>query len=103
MIVFPNRPWTAFATFNPIATEPVAEINGIRASSANFSPTDFRPPISNVKMAGLAPVSWQTRSAILVTAIAARGVFSVGFQIGASPQTAARAAFHDQTATGNVN
>src|SRR6266446_5545214 len=103
MIVFPNRLWTVFATFNPIATEPVAEINGIRVSSANFWPTDFRSPISNVKMAGLAPVSLQTRSAIFVTAIAVSGVFSDGFQIVASPQTAARAAFQDQTATGKLN
>src|SRR5207237_6224974 len=46
MIVLPSRPWTVLATFKPIATEPVAEINGIRASSANFWPTAFRSPIS---------------------------------------------------------
>ncbi len=54
------------------------------------------------KMAGSAPVSRQTRSAILITAIAVSGVFSDGFQIVASPQTAASAAFHDQTATGKL-
>src|SRR5947199_7811661 len=84
-------------------TEPVAEINGIRASSASFWPTVLRSPINNVKIAGSAPVSRQTRSAILVTAIAVSGVFSEGFQIVASPHTAARAAFQDQTATGKLN
>ena len=58
--------------------------------------------MSRVKIAGSAPVSRQTRSAILVTAIAVSGVFSDGFQIVASPQTAASAAFHDQTATGKL-
>src|SRR6266446_4220183 len=50
MIVLPNRPWTVFATFKPIASDPVAEINGIRASSANFCPTLFRSPISKRKI-----------------------------------------------------
>src|SRR5436853_5924597 len=86
-----------------MATEPVAEINGMRASFANFSPTLLRSPISKLKIAGSAPVSRQTRSAIFVTAIAVSGVFSDGFQIVASPQTAASAAFHDQTATGKLN
>jgi hypothetical protein len=40
------------------------------------------------KIAGSAPVSRQTRSAIFVTAIAVSGVFSDGFQIVASPHTA---------------
>src|SRR6266436_3912906 len=84
-------------------TEPVAETNGIRGSSANFWPTVLRSPTSSVKIAGSAPVSLQTRSAIFVTAIAVSGVFSEGFQIVASPQTAARAAFQDQTATGKLN
>src|SRR2546430_13659273 len=84
-------------------TEPVAETNGIRASSASFSPTVFRSPISKLKMAGSAPVSRQTRSQIFVTAIAVSGVFSEGFQTVASPQTAASAAFHDHTATGKLN
>src|SRR5439155_21113096 len=84
-------------------TEPVAETNGIRASSANFWPTVLRSPISSVNIAGSAPVSRQTRSHIFVTAIAVSGVFSEGFQTVASPQTAASAAFHDQTATGKLN
>src|SRR5581483_542775 len=86
-----------------MATEPVAETNGIRASSDSFWPTVLRSPINSVKIAGSAPVSRQTRSQILVTAIAVSGVFSDGFHIVASPQTAARAAFHDQTATGKLN
>src|SRR3982751_313443 len=85
-----------------MATEPVAETSGTRGSFANFSPTLLRSPINKQKIAGLAPVSRQTRSAIFVTAIAVSGVFSDGFQIVASPQTAASAAFHDQTATGKL-
>src|SRR5205814_10119795 len=84
-------------------TEPVAETNGIRGSSANFWPTVLRSPISNEKIAGSAPVSRQTRSQIFVTAMAVSGVFSEGSQTVASPQTAAKAAFHDQTATGKLN
>src|SRR5436190_9695733 len=102
-MVRPSRPLTALATLNPILVEPVAETKGIRGSSANFWPTVLRSPISNVKIAGSAHVSRQTRSAIFVTAIAVSGVFSDAFQIVASPQTAARAAFHDQTATGKLN
>ena len=34
--------------------------------------------------------------------MAVSGVFSEGFQTVASPQTAASAAFHDQTATGKL-
>src|SRR5213593_3754741 len=83
-------------------TEPVAETNEIRASSANFWPTVLRSPISSVNIAGSAHVSRQTRSHIFVTAIAVSGVFSDGFQIVASPQTAASAAFQDQTATGKL-
>src|SRR6202043_2756796 len=83
-------------------TDPVAEINGMRLSVESFCPTVLRSPISNEKIAGSAPVSRQTRSAIFVTAIALSGVFSDGFQTVASPQTAASAAFHDQTATGKL-
>src|SRR2546430_9486033 len=75
----------------------------MRLSAESFCPTVLRSPISNEKIAGSAPVSRQTRSEILVTAIAVSGVFSDGFQIVESPQTAASAAFHDQTATGKLN
>src|SRR6202035_6060952 len=84
-------------------TDPVAETNGMRRSSASVWPTVLRSQISKAKIAGSAPVSRQTRSAIFVTAIALSGVFSDGFQTVASPQTAASAAFHDQTATGKLN
>src|SRR5919204_2090516 len=86
-----------------MATDPVAETKGILGSSDNFCPTVLRSPISNVKIAGSAPLSRQTRSQIFITAIAVSGVFSEGFQTVASPQTAANAAFHDQTATGKLN
>src|SRR5438309_2541847 len=75
----------------------------MRLSAESFCPTVLRSPISNEKIAGSAPVSRQTRWAIFVTAIALSGVFSDGFQTVESPQTAASAAFHDQTATGKLN
>src|SRR2546430_7991951 len=83
-------------------TDPVADTNGILGSSDNFWPTVLRSPRSKVKIAGSTPVSRQTRSQILVTAIAVSGVFSEAFQTVASPQTAASAAFHDHTATGKL-
>src|SRR2546421_2084873 len=83
--------------------EPVAETSGIRLSAASFRPIEGPSPITSENTAGSAPVFLQTRSAILMTAIAVSGVFSEGFQIVASPQTAASAAFHDQTATGKLN
>src|SRR5438477_5918784 len=43
--------------------------------------------MSKVKIAGSAPVSRQTRSAIFVTAIAVSGVFSEAFQTVASPDS----------------
>ena len=58
--------------------------------------------MTRLKIAGSTPVSRQTCSAIFITAMAVSGVFSDGFQIVASPQTAASAAFHDQTATGKL-
>src|SRR5256886_16828735 len=102
-MVRPSRPLTALATLNPMLVEPVADTKGIPGSSANFCPTVLRSPTSSVKIAGSAPVSRQTRSAIFVTAIAVSGVFSDGFQTVASPHTAASVAFQDQTATGKLN
>src|SRR5437667_12509789 len=84
-------------------TEPVADTNGIRGSSASFWPTVLRSPTSSVKIAGSAPVSRQTRSAIFVTAMAVSGVFSDGFQTVASPHTAASAAFTYHTENGTYN
>src|SRR5947207_14955751 len=83
-------------------TEPVADTNGIRGSSASFCPTVLRSPTSRVKIAGSAPDSRQTRSAIFVTAIAVSGVFYDGFQTMASANTAETAAFHDKTTTGKL-
>ena len=40
---------------------------------------------------------------IFIVAIAVSGVFSEGFQITGLPQTSARAAFQDHTATGKLN
>src|SRR5256885_15087586 len=80
--------------------ETVADSNGIRGSSVNFWPTVLRSPMSKVKIAGSALVSRQTRSAIFVTAMAVSGGFSDGVLTAASPQSAARAAFHAPTALG---
>src|ERR1700730_16745794 len=74
----------------------------MRRSEASFCPIEGPSPINKENNAGSAPVCWQTRSAILITAIAVSGVFSDGFQIVASPQIAASAAFQDQTATGKL-
>jgi hypothetical protein len=82
--------------------EPVAETSGIRVSAAMRWPSVGPLPMTSEKIAGSAPVARQTRSAILITATAVSGVFSDGFQIVESPQTAASAAFHDQTATGKL-
>ena len=101
-MLFPSRPCTVLPTSKPIRVEPVAETSGTRRSSAILCPSVGPSPITSEKMAGSAPVFRQTRSAILITASAVSGVFSDGFQIVASPQTAARVAFHDQTATGKL-
>ena len=74
----------------------------MRRSAASFRPIDGPSLIKSENNAGSAAVCRQTRSAILITAIAVSGVFSDGFQIVASPQIAASAAFHDQTATGKL-
>ena len=49
------------------------------------------------------PWSPITRLAMCCTASAVSGVGSAGFQTTLSPQTAARAAFQDHTATGKLN
>ncbi len=54
-------------------------------------------------MAGSTLLARQMRSAILMVAMAVSGVWLEGFQIVASPQTAASALFHAQTATGKLN
>ena len=49
------------------------------------------------------PWSAMTRLAMCCTATAQSGVGSAGFHTTGSPQTAAMALFHDQTATGKLN
>src|SRR5258708_33804679 len=83
-------------------TEPVGDKSAIRRSLASNAPVS-RPPITNEKIAGSSPASSQTAAAILVHAMAVKGVFSDGFQITEFPQITARAEFHDQTATGKLN
>ena len=86
-----------------MAVEPVAETSGTLASSTSISPIS-RPPISTVDRPVGAPPNLSTaRRTSASTASAVSGVFSDGFQITGSPHTNARAAFHDQTATGKLN
>ena len=59
------------------------------------------PPMQRLKTPSQ-PFSRATRSTIFCTAMAQRGVSGDGFQIKASPQTAAIIAFHAQTATGKL-
>jgi hypothetical protein len=53
-------------------------------------------------LAGTSPIFSAARSNSACTASAVNGVFSDGFQTRVLPQTRARAAFHDQTATGKL-
>ena len=78
----PRRAWTFWPTSRPIAVEPVAETSGMRRSRAIFSPTASRPPIVKLKIAGSTPLARQTRSAILIVAMAQSGVWPDGFQSG---------------------
>jgi hypothetical protein len=62
---------------------------------------DVRPaPIASVKTP-FSPWSAITRLAMCCTATAQSGVGAAGFQTTGSPQTAAMAVFHAQTATGS--
>src|SRR5690606_13631727 len=100
-IVRPRREATAGPTFLPMAVEPVAEIKGRRRSAVIASPTVTPSPTMRLKTPSK-PEPSITSAAILVTAIAVSGVRSDGFQTTVSPQTAATAEFHDQTATGKL-
>ena len=102
MIVRPNRRWTVSATCCPILQEPVAEINGRRASAIFRSPTVSLDPIVNVKIAGSTSIRRQACSARRVTASAVSGVLFAGFHTTASPHTTASAEFQAQTATGKL-
>jgi pimeloyl-ACP methyl ester carboxylesterase len=55
-----------------------------------------------VYIAALGPDETETSSTIVCVASAVSGVFSDGFHTTGSPQTKARAAFQDQTATGKL-
>ena len=92
----------ATATSIPIAVDPVAETSGMRLSAAKRPPTVATSPMTRVKIAASTPVSKQTCSAMRVTAMAQSGALFEGFQQTASPQTAASALFHAQTATGKL-
>ena len=96
----PSRPATAEATRRPTAVEPVNETSGIRRSAASRAPIS-PPPTTRLKTPER-PWSSMTRFAIRCTASAHSGACSDGFQISGSPQTAATAAFHDQTAIGKL-
>src|SRR6184192_1670283 len=101
--VRPNRFVTTSPMRRPIFVEPVAEISGTRESLISASPIVAPPPITRLKIAGSTSFARQTRSAILLVAIAVNGVSLDGFQTVESPHTAARALFQAQTATGKLN
>ena len=98
----PRRRLTTSPTWRPILVEPVAETSGMRGSLMRRSPTVAPSPMTRLKMAGSTSLARQMRSAILMVAMAVSGVWLEGFQMVASPQTAARALFQDQTATGKL-
>ncbi len=97
-----RRPPTTSATLRPTSQLPVAETSGMRRSWRSRSPTVDPFPMTREKMAGSTSLARQTSAAIFVTAMAVRGVLEAGFQRVESPQTAARAEFHAQTATGKL-
>ena len=96
----PSRAATRDATAFPVAIEPVNEISGTRGSSQSQVPTSA-PPATRLNTPS-APCSFAARSHSACTAALHRGVSGEGFQRQTSPQTAASAAFHDQTATGKL-
>ena len=97
-----KRSATFTATSRPMRVEPVAETMGTSGLATSASPTS-RPPLTIwSRSAGASPKRATARSKIRWQASAVSGVFSDGFQITGSPQTSARAAFHDQTATGKL-
>ena len=71
----PKRVATVSPILRPIATDPVAEINGTLVSETSGFPTWFRSPTARAKIGGASFAS-RTRWAIRVTAIEHRGVFA---------------------------
>ena len=98
----PMRWATAGPTMRPMLQDPVAEIRGRRVSWFIRSPTVAPSPTTRLKTPSK-PLPSMTCWAMRVTAMAVRGVRSDGFHTTVSPHTAARAEFHDQTATGKLN
>ena len=94
------------ATARPMAVDPVAETRGIMGESTSCWPTLASPMRRVARPCGMVPnlVSnfFAARLKMACVASAVRGVFSLGFQTTASPQTRARAAFQLQTATGKL-
>ncbi len=94
------------ATARPMAVDPVAETRGMIGESTSCWPTVASPMRSVARPAGMVPNLdsnfFAARSKMACVASAVNGVFSLGFQTTASPQTSARAAFQLQTATGEV-
>ena len=106
----PRRLATTSPTRRPMRHEPVAEMSGRRRSAIIVSPTSASVPMMSGKMsAGSMPSGLQTSCSrstfqqISLVAIAVSGVMSDGFQMHASPQTAATIAFHAHTAFGKLN
>ncbi len=91
------------ATRRPTAVEPVNETSGRRGSCQHALADHPARPRRAARRSPCTPWSAITRLAMCCTATAQSGVGSAGFQTTGSPQTAAIAAFHAQTATGKLN
>ena len=105
-IVRPRRRATASAARRPMRTDPVKLTSGNRGSLIIRSPIVAPGPITRLKTPSSPPSTWKSAHTWLVTcwtAIAHRATAEAGFQTIVSPQTAAMAAFHDQTAVGKLN
>src|SRR5690606_757969 len=99
-IVLPKRPATTCDTWRPILVDPVNETKGIRLSLLIKSPVKF-PVTKQLTPSGML-FSAKTLEMIFWQATAHKGVLELGFQTQTSPQTQAKAAFQDQTATGKL-
>ena len=98
----PKRPATRGATARPIRVEPVTDTSATRGSSTSAWPA-AGPPRTSWDSAAGAPTRRAASATSAWQASAVSRVFSDGFQTTGSPQTSARAEFHDHTATGKLN
>ena len=102
----PKRAATRGPTARPMRVEPVADSSATWGWSTSASPTAAWPMNTWLRCAGASPpaalkrATARSNSACVASAVS--GVFSLGFQTTASPQTSASAAFQAHTATGKL-